>query len=713
MKKLVLILVPVLIFAQTYVLKKDVLSAGGRKMTSLNYILNGTICQTTIGDVEDTDYEAVIGFWHPPEPFPPNAPYITQIDKSGNDVILYWHPITTDTLGNPEVLHYYAVYRNTTPDYIPGTPDLVGTTMVPDTTYTDPGSHIAGNSYYYLVKAVDVAANPSYPSNMGFKLNKFLEENVATTDMNWVSLAFNNYYGNASDISTEMSPNGTNLNMLTRLRPDQVYENWTYMFGMWLGDNFVIDRGIAYQFSAVKDTTTVLTGSHDPVFEVPLEENPAATDMNWVSVPYNAVYLDAEDITTEYSPAGNPLNMLTRLRPDQVYENWTYMFGMWLGDNFAVERGVGYQFSAVVDTTWLPSVYTNRFAGFTIGSQPYAGKAGKDKVYREPVWDEAALKKAADKLFTFKPNKRAEYSVIDIPEEEGMQSVAPITPPHLVYGYVPFENAKRVKNCFTFTAYCVDHPERALFENSVGCGSALRDGKWIVWAEFGNLPEAWEPGEEAMIIVESAQESGRVFGIKRFTLDGTENPQCIGKIELHDVPEVKVTEQLNSRPQISWQTCDKVADDIIVGYSVYDGESRVNEEIIKESRYEVAKKADYDVRPVFIGGYETVLSSGVMAASESSILPQHYTFGAITPNPFTKRVSMKYALPSRVSVKLVVFDITGRKVKTLVSGKQAPGYYAVSWDGVDDQGRQASAGVYFVNFDAGEFKAHKKVLLVK
>jgi len=64
-------------------------------------------------------------------------------------------------------------------------------------------------------------------------------------------------------------------------------------------------------------------------------------------------------------------------------------------------------------------------------------------------------------------------------------------------------------------------------------------------------------------------------------------------------------------------------------------------------------------------------------------------------------------------VNIAVFDILGRKVKTLVSEKQGPGYYSASWSGFDEKGRKVASGIYFVNFAIGGFRAYRKVLLVK
>src|SRR4030042_318895 len=300
MKRIALLLIPVLFFAQTYVLRKDVLSAGGREMTSTNYILNGTISQTTIGSVSSTNYEGVIGFWHPPEPFPPESPYI-YATKSGNNVILTWNKITTDTLGNPETVHYYVVYRDTSPSFIPINADSIGFCIQPETTYTDAGVVNASESYYYLVKTVDVATNRSAKSNMGYKFNKNLNENPgATSDRNWTSLPWHNSYTTVSNLTADLSPAGDPIDEVNNLRNDQLYENYTYIFPVgWLGTNFSITSGRGYELIADSDVFVRLVGSNNPDGLVSLNENPGSvSDRNWVSIPYNNIYNSVSNITT-------------------------------------------------------------------------------------------------------------------------------------------------------------------------------------------------------------------------------------------------------------------------------------------------------------------------------------------------------------------------------------------------------------------------------
>ena len=80
MKYLCFLLLPLLVFGQ-YDLVKDVLSSGGTKATSVNYVLHGTVSQTTIGSVAGGNYRGIIGFWQPFDWIAPNAPYVVNAVK--------------------------------------------------------------------------------------------------------------------------------------------------------------------------------------------------------------------------------------------------------------------------------------------------------------------------------------------------------------------------------------------------------------------------------------------------------------------------------------------------------------------------------------------------------------------------------------------------------------------------------------------------------
>ncbi len=97
----------------------------------------------------------------------------------------------------------------------------------------------------------------------------------------------------------------------------------------------------------------------------------------------------------------------------------------------------------------------------------------------------------------------------------------------------------------------------------------------------------------------------------------------------------------------------------------------------------------------------------------ASGLPRDYRLEQNYPNPFNPSTTIRYALPSRGDVTLEIFNILGRKIRTLEQKEQAAGNYAVVWDGRDNAGREVASGVYFYRLKADDFEATQKMLLIK
>ena len=60
-----------------------------------------------------------------------------------------------------------------------------------------------------------------------------------------------------------------------------------------------------------------------------------------------------------------------------------------------------------------------------------------------------------------------------------------------------------------------------------------------------------------------------------------------------------------------------------------------------------------------------------------------------------------------------MFDLRGRKIAELINRVQSGGSYLVNWNGEDGFGRPAPSGVYFYRLEAGEFKAVRKMVIIK
>jgi hypothetical protein len=94
-------------------------------------------------------------------------------------------------------------------------------------------------------------------------------------------------------------------------------------------------------------------------------------------------------------------------------------------------------------------------------------------------------------------------------------------------------------------------------------------------------------------------------------------------------------------------------------------------------------------------------------------LPKTFVLDQNYPNPFNPTTTISYQLPEQRDVTLVVYNILGQEVRSLVNDAQAPGRYSVQWDGRSSAGINVSSGVYFIRLRAGDFVDVKKMMLLK
>ena len=116
--------------------------------------------------------------------------------------------------------------------------------------------------------------------------------------------------------------------------------------------------------------------------------------------------------------------------------------------------------------------------------------------------------------------------------------------------------------------------------------------------------------------------------------------------------------------------------------------------------------------------YKGITDQGELAGQMTKSMtienvPDEFVLYANYPNPFNPTTKIDYGLPEEAKVSLVIFDILGREVITLVDGPQEPGYRSITWNGTDVFGRNVSAGMYYYLLQAGDFVDTKKMILLK
>jgi subtilisin family serine protease len=82
------------------------------------------------------------------------------------------------------------------------------------------------------------------------------------------------------------------------------------------------------------------------------------------------------------------------------------------------------------------------------------------------------------------------------------------------------------------------------------------------------------------------------------------------------------------------------------------------------------------------------------------------------PNPFGGWTGIAYSLPDDADVLLEVYNVAGKRVRTLVDGRQPAGTWSVAWDGTDEEGRRVSNGIYFYRLASGGRTVAKRMVLL-
>jgi len=109
----------------------------------------------------------------------------------------------------------------------------------------------------------------------------------------------------------------------------------------------------------------------------------------------------------------------------------------------------------------------------------------------------------------------------------------------------------------------------------------------------------------------------------------------------------------------------------------------------------------------------TVERGTVLLSAAGTNLPTKFALDQNYPNPFNPTTQVRFALPKNSHVQLVVYNVLGQTVKTLVDQEMAAGTHEVTWDGRNADGNQVSSGIYFYRINADNFNATKKMMMLK
>lgn len=103
----------------------------------------------------------------------------------------------------------------------------------------------------------------------------------------------------------------------------------------------------------------------------------------------------------------------------------------------------------------------------------------------------------------------------------------------------------------------------------------------------------------------------------------------------------------------------------------------------------------------------------VGVGEEKAGVPMNYSLGQNYPNPFNPETVIRYELQETSQVELVIYNILGEEIRTLINQRQDAGPHQKRWDGTNDTGLQAPSGIYLYRLRTGNFIQTKRMVLLR
>ncbi len=207
------------------------------------------------------------------------------------------------------------------------------------------------------------------------------------------------------------------------------------------------------------------------------------------------------------------------------------------------------------------------------------------------------------------------------------------------------------------------------------------------------------------INISGGQDGGGIFGVLFGLLTGSAS-DILGNLQLFgDVwyPGVNVTVDLDPFNLLIQLLSSTLSENIFVPF--FDmppsGAKVVN----------VTSPGETTGIDFFLPPLQQLLTDVPEVATET--IPETYRLHQNFPNPFNPGTTIRYELPATSQVSVVIYNVLGQKIRSLVDTIQPAGNYRIQWDGTNDLGEPVAAGVYFVSLKTDKLVLSRKMLLIR
>lgn len=175
-----------------------------------------------------------------------------------------------------------------------------------------------------------------------------------------------------------------------------------------------------------------------------------------------------------------------------------------------------------------------------------------------------------------------------------------------------------------------------------------------------------------------------------------------------NISSVTIMENMLSNTNLSVENYDKT----LIGWEIQTVQPNVS---LDANGLQYCEGGGADARQALIDEDSWVINDAGVAAGciptnldDEGILPVDFSLNQNYPNPFNPTTQINFDLPEAGEVQLVIYDLTGRAVQTLINNTLSPGTHQITFDA-----SQLSSGVYLYRLSTPGFTATRKMMLVK
>jgi len=138
----------------------------------------------------------------------------------------------------------------------------------------------------------------------------------------------------------------------------------------------------------------------------------------------------------------------------------------------------------------------------------------------------------------------------------------------------------------------------------------------------------------------------------------------------------------------------------------------LNLPLSEETHYQIRRENEkYPYYLKLLSGSENQIKAMIDEVLDT--FPVEYSLMQNYPNPFNVNTTIRFSIIKPCEVSIVIYDLRGCRVKTLLQKSMNLGYHEVRWDGLNEYGKQVGSGVYLYAIQAGDFHRVRKMILMK